>query len=520
MARLPVQIPPGVKRAGTAYLSQGRWYEANLMRWFEGSMRPVGGWEAVDSDPAESLGATSVQGTPRGLLIWRANDGTVYLAIGTTSNIYVYSAGLLTDITAVGTTVVPPPDGTNVYGDPTVYGSPDTYGGTPPEEPAAPSGPLIADDESLWSLDTFGQFLVGVFAPADGKLRMWELTGTMEEVAPGGESVDGAPIDNRAVVVTPERFVFLLGAGGDARRIVWPDQERISGVRADDGTSVWSPGGTAGEFTLTTSGRLLAGLRTPRETLLWTDVDLWSAIYVGSDILYSFEKRGTSCGLIGPNAWAGVGDGAIWMSDAGFYSYFGNTVPVPCEVHEHVFSELERQHKKNIVCFHNSQFGEVWWFYPALGAENPNRYVAYNYREKHWMLGQLERTACTDRGGYEYPVMASEDGVIYEHEKGHDRNGLLAFASTGPLEIPPGNNVFMIREIVPDNHPNTVLVASLITSLDPLDPEVAYGPYSLAYNTPVRHTARAVRVMLHETRSGEDWRLGQFRLEIEPAGER
>jgi len=227
--RLPVQLPPGVKRAGTAYLSSGRWYEANLMRWFEGSMRPVGGWDAIDSEPAESLGATSVQGVPRGLLIWRGNDGTVYLAIATTSHIYAYSEGFLQDITSVGTVVTPPPLNTNPYGDPTVYGSPDTYGGLPPEEPGVPGGPLVADDDSLWSLDTFGQFLVGVFAPADGKLRVWELEGTMEEAAPGGESVDGAPLDNRAVVVTPERFVFLLGAGGDARRIVWANQERIAG---------------------------------------------------------------------------------------------------------------------------------------------------------------------------------------------------------------------------------------------------------------------------------------------------
>jgi len=461
-----------------------------------------------------------VQGTPRGLLIWRANDGTVYLAIATTSNIYIYTDGLLSDITAVGTLAIPAPINGIPYGDPTVYGSPDPYGGTEVGEAVPPGGPLIADDDSLWSLDTFGQFLVGVLAPADGKLRVWELEGTMEEAAPGGESIDGAPTDNRAVVVTPERFVFLLGAGGIARRIVWADQERIGGVRTDD-TSVWDlTGGTAGEFTLTTSGRLLAGMRTPRETLLWTDVDMWSAIYVGGELLYSFEKRGSSCGLISPNSYAGVGDGAIWMSDAGFFSYFGSTMPIPCEVHESVFSEINRQFKKNIVCFHNSQFGEVWWYYPALSAENPNRYVCYNYREKHWTLGQMERTACTDRGGYEYPVAATEDGTVYEHEKGDDRQGLLAFASSGPLELPPGNQVFMIREIVPDNQPNTILAASLITALDPLDLEVANGPYDLAYNTPVRVTCRQVRIMLHETVSGEDWRLGQYRLEIEPAGER
>jgi len=45
MALIPLSIPPGVYRSGTELQSAGRWYDANLVRWTEGSMEPVGGWE-------------------------------------------------------------------------------------------------------------------------------------------------------------------------------------------------------------------------------------------------------------------------------------------------------------------------------------------------------------------------------------------------------------------------------------------------------------------------------------------
>ena len=40
-----VAPPPGMFRNGTRYQSAGRWYDGNLVRWHEGAMRPVGGWE-------------------------------------------------------------------------------------------------------------------------------------------------------------------------------------------------------------------------------------------------------------------------------------------------------------------------------------------------------------------------------------------------------------------------------------------------------------------------------------------
>jgi len=42
-----LDIPPGIYRQGTEYQSKGRWYEAQLIRFLEGTVRPVGGWEPL-----------------------------------------------------------------------------------------------------------------------------------------------------------------------------------------------------------------------------------------------------------------------------------------------------------------------------------------------------------------------------------------------------------------------------------------------------------------------------------------
>ena len=44
MALVPLKIPAGIYRNGTEYQAMGRWYDSNLVRWFEGTLRPVGGW--------------------------------------------------------------------------------------------------------------------------------------------------------------------------------------------------------------------------------------------------------------------------------------------------------------------------------------------------------------------------------------------------------------------------------------------------------------------------------------------
>ena len=91
MPLVPLDIPAGVYRNGTEYESKGRWFDTNLVRWHEGRLQPVGGWEKFDSTQS------AYDGKARGLLAWRGNDGGRFIAVGTNEKLYASQGGQFYD---------------------------------------------------------------------------------------------------------------------------------------------------------------------------------------------------------------------------------------------------------------------------------------------------------------------------------------------------------------------------------------------------------------------------------------
>jgi hypothetical protein len=81
-------------------------------------------------------------------------------------------------------------------------------------------------------------------------------------------------------------------------------------------TSAWSTlTSTSREYTLTGGGRIVAGRMIGPYLLVWTSDALWLGTYTGAlDLPWRFERVGTKCGLIGPNAAIVVGQTAFWAS--------------------------------------------------------------------------------------------------------------------------------------------------------------------------------------------------------------
>src|SRR6476620_1897399 len=51
MPYVPLELPPGIYRNGTEYESKGRWADCDLMRFYEGVVRPWGGWRIKTETP-------------------------------------------------------------------------------------------------------------------------------------------------------------------------------------------------------------------------------------------------------------------------------------------------------------------------------------------------------------------------------------------------------------------------------------------------------------------------------------
>ena len=97
MALIPIQLPPGVHRNGTDFESSNRWRDASLVRWHDGSMRPVGGWTTRK--------ANAFAQPPRAMIAWLDNDSDEHLASGTFEKLYyVNPSQTVSDITPSGLT--------------------------------------------------------------------------------------------------------------------------------------------------------------------------------------------------------------------------------------------------------------------------------------------------------------------------------------------------------------------------------------------------------------------------------
>ncbi len=174
---VPLDLPPGLKNNGTVLQSKDRWFAGNLVRFYQGNIQPVGGWVK------RTLTGATITGTPNAAHSWSLNDGTSWLAVGTTTNLYIVdSANVVYDITPI-------------------------------------SG-FSPTSDVTWQLDNFGQSLVAV--PNGDTNPSWSVNcfvwGTDGPTSPALQvemDVLIAPYHFFGVVVTPERYMFLL-RGTDA----------------------------------------------------------------------------------------------------------------------------------------------------------------------------------------------------------------------------------------------------------------------------------------------------------------
>jgi hypothetical protein len=490
---IPIKLPPGIYRNGTEYQAAGRWFDANLVRWYENTLRPMGGWRKRSS--------TQITGMCRGFLSWRDNSATRWTSLGTHTKLYAMNeSGTIKEITPSGFTA-----GSADAIIKTGYGYSDfgkfSYGVARPDLGAITPA-------TTWSMDTWGEYLVAC-SNSDGKLYEWQLGFTTPTLA---AVITNAPTGNKAVLVTAERIMFALGAGGNPRKVQWCDQEN---------NTVWTPAGDnqAGDYELATPGTLIAGKRVKGINLLFTDVDVHTAQYVGAPFVYGFEKAGSGCGLISAQSVAAIDTAAIWMSKSGFWIYDGYVKPLPSDVSDYVFGNINFNQSSKVYAVHNSKFGEIWWYYPSSGSNENDSYVTYNYRENHWNIGLLARTAGTDAGVFSNPMAVSTDGYVYEHEVGFSYDSASVYAESGPVQLGNGDNIMSVREVVPDEQTLGEAVVSFKTRNYPTGTQSTFGPYTAANPTDVRFAARQVNVKVTGAVLA-DWRIGVMRLDAVPSGKR
>jgi len=432
----------------------------------------------------------------------------------------------------------------------------------------AASGDLVLEP-GMWSIDNFGDKAICLIH--DSAVFEWNSAAT-NATDTRAVIITGAPTASRHMVVsTPDRHLVFYGtettigspSTQDDMFVRFSDQEDIN-------TYTPTATNTAGTQRLADGSQIRGAIRGRDALYVWTDTALFTQRFVGSPFTFAFSQVGTNCGLVGQNACVEVDGSAYWMSENGFFRYAGKLESLPCLVEDFVYDDINLDSGNQMVSAGlNNLFGEVTWFYPTSSSSVVNKMVTYNYFDSSpqrpvWTVGTLARTMWKDSAVFGLPhateydantdtsfdVVGNTEGrtTYYEHETGTDqvRGGattvIAASIESGDFDITQriignqqsgmadtrgdGEFIMKIRRFIPDfisQTGDTRVTLNLRNYPNNTQSSSSLGPFTISSSTDkvdTRARARAIALKIENTAANQSWKLGTFRLDIQPDGRR
>lgn len=433
-------------------------------------------------------------------------------------------------------------------------------------------------EPGLWSLDNFGQVLVATIA--NGKTFTWNAgaaspTTVRASTSTSGFSTSANPTASRLSLISPTtRHLCHFGtettigntATQDDMFIRFSDQENINDYTA---TAINS----AGDFRLQDGTKIVGAIKAKETILVWTDNALYTMKFIGAPFTFGFEQVGTNCGLIGKNAVVEIDGNAFWMSANGLFLFDGTVKSLPCTVEDFVYDNLDTTKGQQVAAGINNLFTEVVWYYPTTGSNYNNAYVVFNYGETGrntpggvWYTGTEARTSWIDAVVYpqpyatkfnstsngSFPAVIGQDGLgqtqFFEHEVGTDQinqdgstTTITSFIksfdfdlqakqkdaqgkSSGPTIA--GESFLALRRFVPDFKTltgNAVVTLAIKRYPQQSDTVSSLSPFTITSSTDKKDTrarGRYLNVKIENKSSGEEWRFGTFKIDVQPDGRR
>jgi hypothetical protein len=303
-----------------------------------------------------------------------------------------------------------------------------------------------------WFIDNFDNDIVANIR--DGAIYYWEYTGSFNTRAVLLSSLAGAtdvPTEATQVLVSQnDKHLLAFGCtpygGGsfDPLLIRWANQ--------DEPTN-WTPLPTnsAGFIRVSRGSRIVRALPTRQEILVWTDSHLYTLQFTGTTDVFSLQEYADNISIISPRSCISANNVTYWMGQDKFYAYSGRVETLPCTLRNYVFQDLNYDQIEQIVCGTSEQWHEIWWFYPSASAQTNDRYVIYNYLERIWYYGNINRTAWLDSPSRQYP-QAVGGNFVYNHEEGlnDDTLPMTSFITTNDFDLQDGDQFVLIKRIIPD----------------------------------------------------------------------
>ena len=414
---------------------------------------------------------------------------------------------------------------------------------------AASGGLTTTTQIRLWSHDNFGEDLL--INARDSNVYYWDRSTNLssravELSAFGGSSSRSVPTKAKQILVSDQdRHVIAFGCDGiggasDLQGDGVQDPLLIRFSSQEDPT-LWYPAitNTAGDLKLGAGSTFMQAVETKREILVWTDTALNSMRFIGPPFTFGIQQLASNITIMSSQAAVATEDFVYWMGIDNFYVYAGQTQQLPCSVKEKVFLDFNFEQSEKVIAGVNSEFSEVFWFYPSANSSDNDKYVVYNYGQKIWYFGSLSRTAWLDRGVRSLP-MAAGSAYIYNHEIGYDDDGsaMNSFIESSVIDIADGDRLVYLNRVIPDmsfngstnlSSPQATFTVKTRNFPGADFNDSPSGDAIRTASSPVetytnqlflRARGRSFALRVESSALGAKWKLGSPRIDIRPDGRR
>ena len=519
----------------------------------------ITGHGANDGDYVTFSGSTAVGGVPADELnaehVVQYIDANSFIISVTTAATSTVAAGGGTGITAEFQVEVGNPDTTLGYGWGVVSWGSGAWGlGAP-----ATFEPVNLPQRD-WFFDNFDNDLIlnvrngkpyywarGTISIPDTALSARAVTLQSIATADGYDANDVPVKVGQLLVSQQDKHLLAFGAVPYGSTAAGDFDPLLIRWASQDAPGQWEPQVTnsAGFIRVSRGSKIVRALPTRQEILVWTDTHLYALQFLGTTDVFGLQEYADGISIASPRAMATAANATFWMGRDKFYVYTGRVDTLPCSVRNYVFSDIDFTQADQIVCGTNEEWSEVWWFYPSESSGNNwnDRYVIYNYLDRIWYFGTIERTAWLDAPNREFPIAAGSSrtdsvGYLYDHENGieDDTGPMTSFIESSDFDLGDGESFALTRRIIPDIE----FIES--TSLTPeIDMEIktrnfpggalssdsadrrrivrtSVGTYT--DQVFVRARARQMALRVESDTAGVQWQLGSPRLDARPDGKR
>ena len=383
----------------------------------------------------------------------------------------------------------------------------------------------IVVEVTQWSLATWGEDMLA--NRRGGRIYHWDATNGPEVRS---VLVTASPSVNNSILVTPDsQFAISLGCTNEAGAydpllVRWSSQENFNDWTA-------SATNTAGSNPLSTGSRIIGGMHSRQAVMIWTDTATHTMQYVGGPFVFRFRHIGDNTGLIAPHAAAEFNGIPFWMGDTNFFVWQGGAVQtLDCTVRRYIFDDLNWDQRDKIFAGINSEFNEITWLYPSVNSLECDRYVSYNPLENYWVYGTGKFTTWSDTGIFDNIITGGSDSYLYNNEPvgvyTADGDLLSSFIESASFEIDSGNQMMMIRRLIPDvsiSDPGQVKFTIKTKRYPQASEETVKGPFVIQPGTEkvdFRARGRQANIKIDCSTAGVAWKYGSMRLQIQPDGGR